>query len=77
MPLFHLQCENCSKSIRKILKSSKETDNMKCECGNTLKRVPKPPTSCVKEILDNGLMSKKVERYSNAEELHKARNKIR
>jgi hypothetical protein len=38
-------------------------------CGSILKREQKGPTTAVKEVIDNGVMVRQVERFSDAEEL--------
>jgi len=40
-----------------------------------MKRTPRPPSTIVKEMLDNGAMTKRVERLKDAEELYRQRAK--
>lgn len=73
MPLYYFQCETCGKEFRRILKPEEAT-SQPCACGSTLKRDPHPPSSRVTEVLDNGLMTKRIERLADAERLFRERN---
>jgi hypothetical protein len=53
----------------------KALKTIQCSCGLVSKRAPQPPTTATKETIDNGLMSKRVERYVDAEDLYKERSK--
>lgn len=79
MPLFNLKCPNGhQKSLLTVGQSwDKVPDEKKmCPvCNEIMTRNGTGPTSNVKEKLDNGLMPKAIERYSNAEELYQNRNK--
>jgi hypothetical protein len=69
MPLFYLICPDCAKET-KVLKTIEEIENLLCAaCNGKLERNSRPPSSVVKEIIDNGLQAKRVEQYSNAREL--------
>lgn len=77
MPLFNMICSNGHE--RKILTSEIYLDKIStkkktCYCGEPMKRKASGPTSSVKEILDNGLMVKRLERLSDSERLHRERN---
>jgi hypothetical protein len=73
MPLYYFQCAGiCKKSFRRILRPDQATAEIKCPtnaCTGILKRTPKPPTSNVVETLDNGWMTKRVERLADVERL--------
>lgn len=73
MPLYHFKCCKCHKPARKILPASEANKTHICQCGHTLTREHRPPSTVAKEILDNGVMVKAVERPSEAEELYKTR----
>ena len=79
MPTYFLRCEPCDETIRRrftlLLSEVPERSPLRtCErCSGPLKRVARPPTTQVKESLDNGAMTKRVERYSTAEELYRER----
>lgn len=71
MPAFNLQCDKCEKQIRKILSKFNGLD---CECGGKYQRLNKT-SSVIKETLDNGVMTRKVERIHNIDDLVKERSK--
>lgn len=52
-----------------------------CDCGLEMVRDPRPPSSRVTEVLDNGLMNKRLERLADAERLfadrHEAVERLR
>lgn len=71
MGFYWFQCEACAK--RRLL-PSKEAGPC-ADCGGKMARAPKTPSSHVVEALDNGAMSRRLERLSNAEELYRDRAK--
>ena len=75
MPLFYFKCSECQKPRTVICSVKKVDDKRTCDsCEGELVRTPVGPgTSCV-ETLDNGLMAKKIERLSNAEEIYRERS---
>jgi hypothetical protein len=76
MALYHFSCSGCEEATRRLLNTPSEISSQICKkCGDKLTRVPNPPTCAVIEILDNGIMSKKVERFSEAERLYRERAK--
>ena len=74
MPLYYFQCCKCCKPQRKILTVEEAKKLQFCDCGYTLRRTPVPPSSQVTETLDNGAMTKKLERLADAERLFAERN---
>lgn len=76
MPLIYLSCKKCKKVHPRIFM---KIPNYKswgfCSCGGEFLRQATGPTSQVKESLDNGVMQKSIERYSEAERLAKERAK--
>lgn len=73
MPAYNLRCDKCQKTLRKILP---KFEGLKCSCGGDLLRTSADQVSTVvKEILDNGVMVRKVERIHNVDELMKERSK--
>jgi putative FmdB family regulatory protein len=74
MPLYHFDCTGCEEATRRLLEPSEASNQICKKCGAKLKRVPNPPSTHVIEILDNGCMAKKVERFSEAERLYKERS---
>ncbi len=73
MPLYYFHCRDCAGNSRRILTPG-EVKGAACrECGGKLKRNPKPPSTQVMERLDNGVMKRALERFADAEELHRDR----
>lgn len=73
MPLYYFKCSHCGKTSRRILKPE-EVAGQTCTCGAFTTRDPQPPTTRVVETLDNGVMTRPVERLADAERLFKERN---
>ncbi len=70
MPLFNYECDFCGGIIKRILTVDESQKEVFCKtCQSVLRRIHKPASSQVKEVLDNGIMTRKIERYSDAEEL--------
>lgn len=75
MPLFYFKCDTCGRELRKILPSEAEFKDRACICpSGTLHRDARGATSRAVEVLDNGIMPKKLERLVDAERLYKERN---
>ncbi len=74
MPLYYFRCPGCQLLSRKILAVEESTLARVCECGEDLRREPRPPTSQTVESLDNGHMPKRLERLADAERLFKERD---
>ena len=68
MPLYYLSCPSCGDKVTTICTPA-QLKGRKCLCGSILKREQKGPTTAVKEVIDNGVMVRQVERFSDAEEL--------
>jgi putative FmdB family regulatory protein len=76
MPVYNYRCEPCDKAIRRI--HEPDGDIQICRtCGAVLVRTMKPPTARVVEVLDNGAMSKRVERLADAERIYSEHAKSR
>lgn len=68
MALFTYRCRSCGASARRIQAAA---DPPTCAgCGKKMGRFENPPKAQVKEVLDNGVMSRRVERLADAEELY-------
>ncbi len=82
MPVFNLKCSACwtpRKAIRPPGWNFSEDKWLRCDnCGasGTMVRDPVPPTTLVKEVLDNGARVKALERLADAERLHKDRVEV-
>jgi hypothetical protein len=73
MPLYKMVCPKCGILIKKI---SKQLPTIVCEkCSVLMERAMSPPESQVKEVLDNGFMPKRIERFKDTESLFKNREK--
>jgi hypothetical protein len=76
MALFNTQCPKCYKQGR-VFGDSYESiplEKKMCPCGYIVQRLTKGPSTSIMERLDNGIMVKPVERYSDAERLFKERH---
>lgn len=78
MPSYSLTCSTCGRSRKRILvrpfkqlSDAEQSAFLQCENGcERLMTVGDPaPTTQVLESLDNGMMSRKVERHADAERL--------
>lgn len=70
MPLFNYACSNCN-----FIKRSLKSDPPTCPaCNIHMVRKLEGPTTKILETLDNGIMTKKVERLSDAERIFKERH---
>ncbi|NBT57368.1 hypothetical protein EBT16_01145 [bacterium] len=74
MPLYHFICKECQKKTRKILDvgaSGLVSLQLNCTCGGELNREQSDGPSAQKvETLDNGIMTKKIERLADAERIY-------
>lgn len=75
MSLYYFECTGCEEATRRLLEPSEASNQICKKCGANLKRVPTAPSAHQIEILDSGAMSKKVERFSEAERLYRERAK--
>jgi hypothetical protein len=85
MPLYYYVCSKCYQPQRKIQTPEEATKVQVCgkpvpgktdACKYTLRRDPRPPSSRVTEVLDNGAMNKRLERLADAERLFSERNEV-
>lgn len=76
MPLYYFRCTSCGEQVRKILTPQQASSkSYLCLCGGKLERTPLGPSSQAREVLDNGLMLRAVDRPAEAEELYRTRAK--
>lgn len=73
MPLYNFRCEN-GHEVRKLLTPEEAKAGVVCECGLAMSRNVRGPSSQAVEILDNGAMTKSVERLVDAERLYTERS---
>lgn len=73
MPQYRYVCSACGSERRRICPANiAATPWVSCSgCGGELVRAPSGPTSRVVERLDNGAMSRPLERLSEAERIFK------
>lgn len=69
--LIKFVCKGCGKRRRMLFDSAGDVKAPSCSCGQVLVRDADPPSSSMMETLDNGVMPRALERFQNAEELHK------
>jgi hypothetical protein len=74
MPLYSWKCKGCGFIGRKL--SPKRPGLTPCTaCGGDNEYMDSSPTSRVIEVMDNGVMTRKVEVLSNISDLMKNRSK--
>ena len=75
MPLYYFACVACKKEVRKLANNSAEAKEKagQCECGGLYSRSPRAPGIKAVETIDNGFMSRKVERLVDATRLYRER----
>lgn len=79
MPLYYFRCPVCHALQRRILEPEEARGPIGCKtegCSGKPKREPRPPSSMLKERVDNGLMPKTLENYVDGQELTKARSTL-
>lgn len=75
MPLYHFVCGGPEHHrVRRIFSSEAAAALKVCPtCATPMERTPHPPTAQVVERLDNGWMTKAIERPADAERIFKER----
>lgn len=71
MPVFNYRCVSCGYKFGKMAATRNPPPCPKC--GGDCRSDPTGPTAQVNEILDNGLMPRRLERLRDAERLYKER----
>ena len=62
MPLYNFRCVSCAAEWKGLLKLEDVELKRSCTmCGGDLERAMQGPSTQVKEIFDNGIMSRRVE----------------
>ena len=70
MPRVPYSCSECSKTLKKFYKTSKEIKKkIECECGGELKRQLSSPSQKSTMVIDNGVQAKAVEVNTNIVEI--------
>jgi hypothetical protein len=78
MPLFYFGCPNseCQEQFFKMTDIATARGGYKCpKCDTVSPRTPKAPSSRVVEVVDNGMMAKRLERLPEAGRVFKEREK--
>lgn len=73
MALYRWRCESCGQVTAKMLNFRPSLKDGACDCGGKLSFVSNTHSQ-TKEVIDNGLMARSLERPANTEELHAERN---
>jgi len=68
MALFNYECASCGEKVRKFFKTRPDRPPLCSQDGNIMVEVVQGSTS-VMEVLDNGAMTRKVERFRDIEDL--------
>ena len=77
MPIYYFKCTHCGKEIKKLLPVEAAENEYFCpDDGRPAQRSFKPPSSHVKEVIDNGLQMRRVEQFANSPELLQERADI-
>lgn len=82
MPLYYFECRHhdCGAVVRKIMTPDEAVGhrppcpNCDPSLGSRMVRMVRPPSSQAVETLDNGAMTKRLERPVDAERLYAERN---
>lgn len=75
MPMYYFQCPDCAFNKRAIRKSADILAVDTCpDCKKPLVRDPRGASSRCVEVLDNGIMTRRVERHSDVERLNTERS---
>lgn len=77
MPIFYFKCKKCNKEYKKLLSPNKAKETQPCPvCFQQLERDYKDPSTIIKEVIDNSIMTRRVEQYANSPELIEEREEI-
>jgi hypothetical protein len=74
MPLYKYICPKCGAKSRQL--SATRPERMTCPIDATTMMSDSGGSTSVVDTLDNGIMPKKVERYSNVHELRRSHQEI-
>jgi len=74
MPLYQYLCLHCKETVRRIRTVESHKSGMECpKCSAAMIRIVSPPSHQATERLDNGAMTRRVERLVDAERLFRER----
>jgi hypothetical protein len=78
MPLYYFGCpdSSCAVTTRRLLppKEVRLAEETCPKCGKLMLRQANAPTARVTEVIDNGIMTRRLERLADAERLFTERN---
>jgi hypothetical protein len=75
MPLFYVICPEGHEDKRVL--EPEQVKGLKCRtCNKKVKRQPKPPTSMLKNRIDNGLVMKTLENYDDCAQMNHERSHL-
>ena len=78
MPLYYFGCpdSSCAQVTRRLLtpKEARTAAEFCPACGELMQRQANAPTSRTTEVIDNGLMTRRLERLADADRLFAERN---
>lgn len=78
MPLYNFECPVCHLFQRRLLDREEARGDIPCktpECSGVVRRVQSAPAMEHLEVIDNGLMQRRVERFVDAKKLTRDRSK--
>jgi hypothetical protein len=73
MPLYLFRCPDCQLDIKRILTPEAAKNDLRCKLGHHLERRDADVSVLVKEVIDNGLQTKRQEQLVDSPELFKER----
>lgn len=74
MPVYNYSCTDCGVATKRLRPAAEGNLPFACDCGGQFERNPSAvPSIRVVEVLDNGIMTKAVERPADAERLFRER----
>jgi hypothetical protein len=77
MPLFRYICNPCNKKYSKLLAPERAQDTFLCAlCSQPLERASVENFTIVKETIDTGTMTRRVEQYANSPDLIQEREEL-
>lgn len=72
MPLYQYVCPQCGESVRVMQTVEQQRDGKDCPvCDTGMERKLNAPSTRTVEVIDTGLMGKRLERLADAERIYK------
>ncbi len=77
MALFYFVCPTCKKEIKKLFRAESKIKEVLCPIDKTVTiRAPKGSATMVYEVIDNGIMAKRVVQLAGAPQMLEERQEI-